>query len=78
MEFLVVRIGKILHQVILKDLRLEKSRAVVPYEWQAFLEGRKPSVARNGPISILQFARSRRLLPIGLVVEGSISLLMLS
>ena len=77
MEFLVLRMGNLLHQMILKDLRLEKSSVVVPYEWQVFLEGRKPFVVRNGPILTLQFARSRRLLPIGLVVEVGISLLML-
>ena len=78
MEFLATRMESFLHQMTLKDPRLEGPSIVVPYEWQVFLEEQKPFAARNGPILTLQFARSRRLLSIDLVVSGGISLLILS
>ena len=78
MEFVATRMESFPHQMILKDLRLEGPSIVVPYEWQAFLEEQRPFAARNGLILTLQFARSRRLLSIDLVVEGGISLLILS
>ena len=78
MEFLATMMESLWRQMILEDLRLEKPSVVLPYGSRAFLEGQKPFAARNGPISTLQFARSRRLLPIGIVVEGGVSLLILS
>lgn len=78
MEFLATQMEILSHQMILKDLSSEGPGVVIPYEWQAFLEERKPFAAQNGPILKLQFARSRRLRSIGLIVERGTSPLILS
>ena len=78
MGFLVTKMEILSHQMILSDLTLEGPSVVIPYEWQAFLEERKPFAARNGPILTLRFARSKRLFSIGIVVERDISPLILS
>ena len=78
MEFLATRMESLSHQLILQDLGLEGPSVVLPYELQAFLGGRKPFGAPNGLILTLQFARLRRLLHIGVVVEVGISPLILS